>query len=353
MEAEAADKFSEEPDLPEVLFGETPAVEIVDQGSARRAYPGRPQRLNELAAPQFRLIWPPAMFVPAGDEANFMNMALKVGGSFAPLLANRSASLVGDLIRGAATVDFAATGELIMDFHMQQAGRIMDSARGFHECMSRASADPDGPHALDAYRNLAEGVLRPYGSLLVQLRVRDGTIPRRFKLFRTLGDLEAALGSASDELIELARLGLSPELRNYRAHEDVVRTALGTLATVTEDGSLVDVDLGDVWWRLSLLRSFLDGLDVAVQIAFANISQHLTPPADMKPVMTEAMLEFMASIAAGQFTEGSVKGFQVVGDTATIVFKGPIARREMQLLASSLRRVLDPAVTTIRIVSPD
>jgi hypothetical protein len=275
LEEEGAGEY----DLATELLGVTPLVPVEDQGSARRAYPGGPRRLADLAAPQLRLVWPGEFFVPANSAANYVMLAVRVGSADMPLFAHRVASLVGALACRAAAVNFRATGELIIDFHRQQAGRIIASGDRYRDFMMRAYADREGLDILDAYQNLAEGVLRPYGSLLVQLRsIELGQGSGNFRAYATLGQLRDTLGSSSDELVEMVDLALEPSLRNYRAHEDVVRTAGGTVAAVDDDGVMTEIDLNDVHWKTGLLRSYLDGVDVAIQMAVTNVAERAGTP---------------------------------------------------------------------------
>jgi hypothetical protein len=347
-----ADDWESEPEegLAEVLFGERPLVQDVNAGSAERAYPGGTEKLVALAAPQLRLVWRGGLFVPDGSAGNLMNLALKLGGAHTPLLANRTASLVGHLIQGAATVDLHTTALLINDFHAKQAGRIISSGVEYREHMRRAHEKPDGLDILDAYRNLTEGVLRPYGSLLIGFReIESGIGSESYRAFGTLGELEDALCPSSDELVSLLRLGLSRELRNYRAHEDVVRTAAGTTSVVLPDGEMADVDLSDVWWRTLILRSYLDGVDVAVQIAASNVGIHAPRP-PQNVVITEALVQAYARVMAARLTDGSLTRLEITGAIVNLEFEGPFERYQLELLALALRRQLDPSVDTIRVI---
>jgi hypothetical protein len=354
---ELRELFEDEPlddplHLPEQLFGVRPQVAIRDEGSARRAYPGGDKRLADLAAAQLRPAWPRGMFVPAYSAANHIGLALKLGGSYAPLLANRTATLTAQLVIRAASHHQSLTAQLIGDFHTQQAPRIVAAGRQHSSAIANALiGEPDVMKILEAYRILAEGILRPYGSLLVHLsRVADGASSAAYSAFPTLGDFEAALGNTSDELVLLARLGLMIDIRNYSAHENVARNAAGKVVFVLPDGSFQDVDIPDLIWRTHLLRSFLDGVDVAVQIASNNVGAGALPAAP-RLSMTQEFLQMILTSAAGRLTEGSVTGLSVSGGVATVKFEGSETPAAMHLLALAAKRFVDPAIREVRLVS--
>ncbi len=356
-DAELRELFEDEPlddplHLPEQLFGVRPEVKIRDEGSARRAYPGGSKRLADLAAAQLRPAWPASMVIPPYSAANHIILALKLGGSYAPLLANRAATLTAHLVIRAAVRNRATTARLISEFHTQQAPRIIE-AGGHHQTAIHEAlrAEPDVMRIVEAYRILAEGILRPYGSLLVHLRgVADGASGVTYTPFTTLGDLEAALGNTSDELVILARLGFMINLRNYKAHENVVRSAAGEVVFVLPDGSHKPVDVPDVIWRTHLLRSFLDGVDVAIQIAVNNVAADAVSVSSAFG-MTETFLRMLVTSAAGRLTDGSVTGLTVATGVVTIRFDGPDSAAAMHLLALAAKRFVDPGVREIRLVS--
>jgi hypothetical protein len=341
----------DEPDVAEQLFGVAPLEPVENRAAAMRAYPGGAERLVEIAAPQFRVVWPGGLRVPRGSADNLVILALKLGAADVPLYANRVASLVGQLVQRAASVNAGAVGASINDFHRQQAGRIIAAGDRYWERLRLAYEAPDGIDILDAYHTLSEGVLRPYGSLLVGLTaLADGHGSRTYRELATLGELKDLLGVSRDELVALADLCLDPALRNYRAHEDVVRTASGVWAIVLDGGETIDIDLPDVHWKTRLMRAFLDGVDVAVQVASINLAD-LAGPAPGAPVLTEALVRMFASVFGGRLTGGSVTDLEIRDGVATLDFDGPWTAPQLELLAIAMRRFIGPSMA-VRVRRP-
>ena len=287
------------------------------------------------------------------DEDNYLFVAIRLGTSNTPVFAHYTAMMVGDLLWRAVVRDPRSLGALLVDFNRQQAGRIQAAGNEYERLLDSAWSDRQSRDLPDAYRTLAEGIFRPYASLFVRIHelVTMGG-PRRFTAFSTLGQVETALPAASGELSRLAHLCLNRDLRNYEAHEDIVRTETGTLAIVQDDGTLVHLDPDDAMRSVLLMRSFLDGVDAAAQVAFLGIAIP-TQPLPVNFVRTEAFVESMARFAAGRLTDGRVESLRVDEGCAVIEFSGTRDRHQVMLLAIGLRRILDPTITTIRITELD
>jgi hypothetical protein len=113
----------------------------------------------------------------------------------------------------------------------------------------------------------------------------------------------------------------------------------------------VDIDLADVGWKTTLLRAYLDGVDVAVQLAITNVALFAGPPPPGDFVVTRALLRMIAGVAAGRLTDGSVTGLTISGGVATVEFAGPSSDQQLGLFCAALRRHVDASTTTIRVVT--
>ncbi len=120
-------------------------------------------------------------------------------------------------------------------------------------------------------------------------------------------------------------LDLPAELRNERAHENAFLTDTGRAATILPDGSIIEIDLPDVSWRCTILRSFLDGVDVAVNVASAAIGDRSTwRPPQSRPPTSLKLLEHVVANLAGRLTDGSVERLGIADGSATMASKGLI-----------------------------
>jgi hypothetical protein len=244
---------------------------------------------------------------------------------------------MGELMFRALVTDANRVAELLVEFNVQQAGRILTAAGEYEALLERVMHDPDTEELPEAYRTLAEGILRPYGSLIVALERLVLGEAVSFQAFRTLGELEAALAQASASLATLMELGMSRELRNFDAHEDIVRTETGALAAVDSAGQVHVIDIDDLYERLLVLRSCLDGVDIAVSVAFAAISAPTQEfPQDFRP--TESMLQSVARLAAAELTDGMVESLKIRSGQVIVEYQGSATAVQLGLLAAAIRR---------------
>jgi hypothetical protein len=340
----------DEPSLDEaltMLLGEEPDSPIDDPFRAPAlAYGRSPSRHVELGHRQLRLL-APDILVPDHSAANYLMLAVKLGLSFFPLLAHRSAFLTAELIAKCAAHDSRATGRLLLEFNAQQAGRINGAGATYERLLAESDSDESGYVLPDAYRTLAEGIFRPYASLLLLLqRLLDGE-QVTFRPASVLSDVENHLSTLGAEFEALALRGLNRQLRNYEAHEDVVRSSAGVIGVINKQGVFEPLDLDEVREQALQMRSFLDGVDVAANVWFVIVGLDAAIPTNT--VRTESLLLGIARTAATATTDGSVLDLTVKGDTLIIVYEGKAKDPDLGMLVQSLYRQLDPSTKTVRV----
>jgi hypothetical protein len=322
-------------DILEIALGERPR-QAFHGHAPTRSFPGGPQRLVELGTRQLRLI-ADTIFIADSHAATYLGLACRLGSSMFPILAHRSAFLTGELVFRAAVADTSQTAKLLVEFNVQQAGRIQTAGDEYQKLSQKVFTNPDSQVLPQAYRTLAEGILRPLGSLTVCLEHIARGEATTFQNFKTLGQLETALKQASGRLATLAEMGMSRELRNFDAHEDIVRTDTGALAAVDSEGRLQTIDIDDLCERMLVLHSFLDGVDVAISVAFAALAVPTQVfPQDFRP--TEALLQSIARLAAAELTDGMVERMTIRTGVGIVEFSGASTPVQLRLLVAAIRR---------------
>jgi hypothetical protein len=199
--------------------------------------------------------------------------------------------------------------------------------------------------------------VRPFGSLLVQLaRVAVGEGSASFSVFHTLGEIEDAMSvfnrirPPTGQLPDLLALALDRPMRNYAAHEDIVRSATGELAVIDASGSMMLVDLNLLREHLLMLGSFLAGVDVAISVVFTAVSLHLPYPTDT--LKTEAFVGALAGIAIAEWTDAVLIDSRIRDGAITLQIEGSASNNDVRLAVRSLRRILDPALSVMRVERP-
>jgi hypothetical protein len=173
---------------------------------------------------------------------------------------------------------------------------------------------------------------------------------------KTLGEMEDAMAVFRElrpparELPGLQSLALDRPMRNYEAHEDIVRSATGDLAVIDASGAMVPINLEELDEHLITLRSFLDGVDAAIGVAFMALSLDQPFPAEI--LRTEAFVRELGGLAIAELTDAVLVDCTIRDGTITLQIDGSASEGDLGLVAHSLRRLLDPAVTAIRIERP-
>jgi hypothetical protein len=348
LSSEPHDPTMTEEEILEAALGERP-TQRVEPSAPTRSFPGPRSRWVQLGFRQLRLI-ADTLSIPDSHAGTYLGLDCRLGSSMFPLVAHRSAYLTGELVFRAVVTDSSQTAELLVEFMSQQAGRIQTSGDRYHDLIKSVLDNPDTEELPEAYRTLAEGILRPYGSLIVSLEQVARGDRVSFETFGTLGEVEDALAKVAGPLATLSDLGMSRELRNFDAHEDIVRTETGDLAAV-DAGQTQPIDIDDLLSRTLVLRSFLDGVDIAINVAFAALSVPTQSfPRDVS--RTESLLQSIARFAAAELTDGMVERMTIREGEAVIEFRGPSTPVQLGLLTAAIRRQ-SAALGRIQIMSQE
>jgi hypothetical protein len=341
-------------DVVAATLGEVPGRPLRSSYDFMHAYGRDPTHLFDLGMRQLRrLVSYPE--IPLEFATGFISSALKIGTSSFPIYSHLVADAVGNLVAQAAERDREATGRLLADFNGQQAGRIQAAGNSFETLLAQAQAGGDDFAYPDAYRTVAEGILRPFGSLLVHLaELATGEAAGPVVLVRTLGELETAMGvfdqlrSPASDIPRLLSLGLDRPMRNYEAHEDIVRSGTGALSIIGRDGVLEPLDLDDLQEHLMTLLSFLVGVDVAQNMAVIPALGGGVAPANT--VHTEALIGGIAALAVAELTDAVLTDCSIREGIITVEIDGDATTAQLELLRGPLRRLLDPAVEMVEVV---
>jgi hypothetical protein len=287
---------------------------------------------------------------------NFFDMALRVGQSAYPLLAHRSAYLAWELYERAATVDETQTLSAVRTLFDSESLWMISSQEGYTKALARYRAG-DPRAILEAYRDLTEGTLRRYGSLVVALeRLSSGSTVQQPLVFESIGDVESQLWMWDTEpLPTLLGRFLDRNLRNADAHSNVVVAEDGTLLVKMRDGMLETVIPNHAYGRTAGLRSILDGVDVALNHAF--IREKERTPYDLstepRPPMSANIFERVVQRHAEEETHGLVSRVRRRDNELIVTFHGEAVAEELRGFANSLTRLLEPTLPTILILDED
>jgi hypothetical protein len=86
-----------------------------------------------------------------------------------------------------------------------------------------------------------------------------------------------------------------------------------------------------------VLHSFLDGVDIAISVAFAALSVPTQDfPHDFR--RTESLLKSIARLAAAELTDGMVERMTIRTAGAIVEFSGPSTPVQLRLLVAAIRR---------------
>jgi hypothetical protein len=315
--------FSElaETELTEILFGVgfDPSGRWHDTAAAL----SKQFDLFDLARKQLGYLDPHPHRDPAFGE-NYLQLATRLGASQFPVLAHRAAFLTTDLLERADLVDRAATSQLVGGFYMTEAPWIIESDSTYRPAMLDYLENDNRAAVLQALRALSEGVLRPYGSLLIALAAAaHGQRPESVTVESTLGTLADRFSSLTHPIFGLLRRFINPELRNADAHLRAAVGGSGELIVRKEDGSTAAVNANHVYGATTGLRSALDGVDAAVNLYFAReVVPTLDVERDRPGFISNEMLLLYARMAAGQYTSGTVAAVDAREGTLTVTFEG-------------------------------
>jgi hypothetical protein len=279
--------------------------------------------LKEIGAHQLGYLVSPGR-IPTGFEGTFVGLAFRLGLSHFPLLAHRAAYLTWKLLARAAANDSAGTNELIGGFYRAEAAWIIASAPRYEQAMARYCLNDELPAIVEAYQRLAEGVLRPYGSLLVALDDLARKRPTLEPLVAsTVGGLEQRFGNRAEAVIELLRLFVRRELRNADAHARTAVGGRGELIVRDENGRAVTVVADHVFGATAGLRSALDGIDVAANLFFcAYVVPTTSRDGPYSGFISEEMLAAMALLAAVEYTDGTITDIHAREGLLRLTFVG-------------------------------
>jgi hypothetical protein len=174
-----------------------------------------------------------------------------------------------------------------------------------------------------------------------------------FAIFKTLGEVEHGMAvfervrPPAAHLPQLLALGLDRPMRNYEAHEDIVRSGSGVLSVITHDG-LEPLDLEALRVHLMILQAFLVGADVAFNVAVIPATEKQMYPADV--IHTEAFVAGVSSIAIAEHSDAALTGCFIREGTMTIEIDDVATDAQLEAVTGSLRRLVDPAVERLRFV---
>jgi len=308
--------------------------------------------LKEIGAHQLGYLISPDR-IPPGFEGTFVGLAFRLGFSQFPLLAHRAAYLTWKLLTRAAAIDGTGTNELIESFYGEEAAWIVASAPRYEQAMDRYRLNDELPAIVEAYQRLAEGVLRPYGSLLVALDDLARKRPTLEPLVAlTIGGLEQRFENRVEAVIELLRLFVQRELRNADAHARTAVGGRGELIVRDEDGRPMTVIANHVFGATAGLRSALDGIDVAVNLFFcAYVAPSTSRNGPYSGFISEEMLAAIALLAAAEYTEGTIIDIQARGGLLRLTFVGESTEAGLDNMLRHIARASHDAFNELQAVN--
>jgi hypothetical protein len=286
----------------------------------------------------------------SGFAESYLRLAWEIGTSSYPLLAHRAAYLTHDLLNHAFAADRLETGRRIAAFLVDQAGWITAAGPRYKAALDRYLDDDDKPSIVEAYRLLAEGILRPYATL-VHILAKPGTAP--ITLYTTLGEVEGGLTRTDVRIADLLLRFVEPVLRNADAHANVAVAASGDVIVRLSDGSSTPLNPNHVYGKAVGLRAALVGVDVAVNLAFTKVVTEILPPSEpYRPkVVSEAILLHWARLGAEEFTAGSVTGVEIGERALRLTFVGTAGDDELRAMVVRLAALVSEEVDSILVVS--
>jgi hypothetical protein len=309
--------------------------------------------LFEVGGRQFRYFLPAPG--PELDGPNFVSLALRIGGNQYPLLAHRALFLTWDMLVRAETADAVRTRALVAEFLRDESGWIMASSEPMEKALQAYLDDDDRVAILEALRALSEGVLRPYGSLLVALHSTINAQPVPDPLIATtLGTLMQRFAPIQQPAIKLLESFVRADLRNAIAHQRAAVGGAGELIIKHDDGTLTSLNPNQVWGATSGLRSALDGVDVAVSLFFGHA---VAPNVDLSQFtvrfMSTQTIHFMANLAATEHTRGVVTAVDARDGVLTLTYEGESVGN-FENMMRHLDAALEPAkFTTLKLIHSD
>jgi SEC-C motif len=299
---------------------------------------------------QLRLICPPESVHPSMAR-DYLLKALRVGGCTYPLLAHRTAWFTHQLVERAFNADHGATKAEVQRFFGEEAGKIMSAGLRIEEHLTGFYRDGDRLAMLQAYRMLAEGVLRPYGQLVLRLERLVGRSelgPWKPRLL--LGSLVDGFTAAGTELCRHLLRGTDTSFRNADAHADAVVSASGEVQITTEEGDRISVALREIETRFWLMRSALNGVDT-IDLVF---HRGWIDPNDVVQRHTDASLAYMAKlIARDHMSTGSVERLKIDPGAVSIVVSGAPEAGEAETTLRFLTKFLPPTIVVGKAVDED
>jgi hypothetical protein len=339
-------------ELIETVVGERPRLKLSHPSALRAAFGPDVRHHAVLAARQLRLLVN-AKDIPSYVATTWLAQACQIATQVFPLLAHRTALLTWRLLNRAGAMDSHAVAQLVAGFYVTQAARIVSAGGRADDHVARYRGGDDDS-LVEGYRTLAEGILRPFGALVVHLEaVACGTAPSQLGVRPLLGELEDALRATESELANLLAFGIARPLRNAGAHLDVVRSRSGRLCIAEEDGTLAEIDLPVLHRDYSVLRSALIGVDIACGLGYvlllpANARQQ--PPAS---ATTDAVLEQLATFAAEEVVRGFVTDLIAEGDRLTFTLHGDASALEVEAILALLEPHFDTDTGHVAVLTPE
>ena len=290
-----------------------------------------------------------------GFDENYLKLALRLGHSRFPLLAHRAAHLATSLANRAVDADRDAAQHLVATFFRDEAGWITASASQYEEALGAFMDNDDRLAIMEAYRLVSESVLRPYGSLLVSLHaLSEGRPLPEPGIAPTLGDLLQRFAPLIDPAIRLLGSFVRPALRNAQAHARIAVGGAGELIAREADGTTTVLIPNHVYGVTAGLRSALDGVDVAINVLYVrDLADDLDPEKFQPAFVSEEMLRFFATLAAGEHTRGWVTGVESREGTVTITFVGEGSDPEFEAMLRHLHAALRGGVDELILAAED
>jgi hypothetical protein len=310
-------------------------------------------RFFDVGGRQFRHILPTPG--PELNGPNFVSLALRMGTNVFPLLAHRALYLTWNLLRRSEATNDVATRDLVAEFLRDESGWIMASSEPYENALRDYLEKDDRLAILEALRALSEGVLRPYGSLLVALHaIASGAQRMSPPIAPALGDLSQRFAPVKEPSVKLLESFVRADMRNAIAHQRAAVGGGGELIIRNEDGTLTTLIPNHVFGTTAGLRSALDGVDVAVSLYFGHaVTPHLDPRTFRARFMSTQTIHFMANVAATEHTRGVITAVDARDGVLTLTYEGEDGG-EWELMLRHLGAVFEPGTfPTLRLVRSD
>jgi hypothetical protein len=231
----------------------------------------------------------------------------------------------------------------------------MASAEPFERALLDFLDKDDRLAILEALRALSEGVLRPYGSLLVALRsIIDGQARPEPLIAATLGALMQRFSPIQEPVIKLLESFVRADLRNAMAHQRVAIGGAGELIMREDDGTMTSLHPNHVYGATTGLRAALDGVDVAVSLFFGHaVASHVDLSEFKSRFMSTQTIHFMANLAATEHTRGVVTAVDARDGVLTLTYEGDDTGN-FELMMRHIDAALAPGeYSTLRLVRAD